>query len=503
MLNQDAREQPAMSHHLEFHVVTPANSVVTGRLLIFVQKITEPHPDIIEVDLFHPLSVFVAAAEIFDAEPGTRLDINVDENAYPAPFSTLEDGEYLVQAVLDVDHSYSCGGIDATDWISEIMNMTLRRWPDGRKEEIPALVLSQHPPASPAIAESKSEIVAGRIEELNFSSSVLTRFYGHDTHITGAIALPPGYDPRSDITYPVVYWTHGFGKSHPGSILQGAAIRRRMETGHMPAMIWVMLDQNLATGTHEFTDSFNNGPWGTALTKELIPNLEHRYKMDSSPTGRFLNGHSSGGWATLQLQINYPEIFGGTWSTSPDSSDFHSFNGVDLYESGANLFLDHDGNPHALVRVDGKAVTTFEQFSRLEEVLGTEGAQLNSFDWVFSPRGENGRPLRMFDRTTGKVNPEVVRFWGEHYDLVNILYRNWKKNGSILKDKIHVYVGTADTFYLDGAVHRLDIALQQLGGSAHIVFLPGRDHFNIYEDRNDPMALFDTIAREMYAIARP
>ena len=58
--------------------------------------------------------------------------------------------------------------------------------------------------------------------------------------------------------------------------------------------------------------------------------------MDGHASGRFLNGHSSGGWATLQLQTHYPKIFGGTWSTSPDPSDFHDFTGVDLYAPNAN-----------------------------------------------------------------------------------------------------------------------------------------------------------------------
>ncbi len=94
-------------------------------------------------------------------------------------------------------------------------------------------------------------------------------------------------------------------------------------------MIWVFLDESSATGTHEFADSVNNGPWGQALTTELIPYLESHYRMDADVQGRFLNGHSSGGWATLWLQTRYPKIFGGTWSTSPDPSDFHDFTGAE------------------------------------------------------------------------------------------------------------------------------------------------------------------------------
>ena len=84
---------------------------------------------------------------------------------------------------------------------------------------------------------------------------------------------------------------------------------------------------------------------GGALTTEFIPYLEKKYHMDARRTGRLLNGHSSGGWASLQLEVNYPDVFGGTWSTSPDPSDFHDFTGPDLYAANANMFHRADGTP--------------------------------------------------------------------------------------------------------------------------------------------------------------
>jgi enterochelin esterase-like enzyme len=113
---------------------------------------------------------------------------------------------------------------------------------------------------------------------------------------------------------------------------------------------------------------------------------------------RFLNGHSSSGWATLQLKVNYPRLFGGTWSTSPDSSDFHDFTGPDLYAPGANMYRKPDGTPWPIIREGGKVLATLELFARLEAVLGPYGGQLGSFDWVFSPKADSGAPKPMFDR---------------------------------------------------------------------------------------------------------
>jgi S-formylglutathione hydrolase FrmB len=276
-----------------------------------------------------------------------------------------------------------------------------------------------------------------------------------------------------------------------------------MAAGKMPPMIWVMLDESIPQGTHEFADSVNDGPWGAALTKEFIPYLESKYRMDARKDGRFLNGHSSGGWATLQLEVNYPEIFGGTWSTSPDASDFHDFTGPDLYAPHANLYHRADGSAIPIFRDKGKIIATMQQFAQMEAVIGPYGGQLASFDWVFSPKGPDCAPEPMFDRKTGEVDPAVVAYWHDHYDLANIVETHWAESGANLKGRIHVYVGTADTFYLDGAAHKFDARLTKLGADARFTYIPGRTHFDLYSVGDDRRGLFDEISAQMYAVARP
>jgi S-formylglutathione hydrolase FrmB len=282
-----------------------------------------------------------------------------------------------------------------------------------------------------------------------------------------------------------------------------AYVNDAMAKGQMPPMIWVFLDESSATGTHEFADSVNNGPWGQALTTELIPYLESHYRMDANVNGRFLNGHSSGGWATLWMQTRYPKIFGGTWSTSPDPSDFHDFTGPNLYAPGANVYRKPDGTPWPLVRDKGKVLVTFQQYAQMERVLGPYGGQMASFDWVFSPRGEDGRPEQMFNRDTGDVDPVVVTYWRDHYDIAYRLENNWPTLKPDLDGKIHLYVGTADTFYLDGAAHRLKAVLDGLHAHSDIRFIPGRTHFDLYKVDDDRLAMLKQISWDMYAVARP
>jgi S-formylglutathione hydrolase FrmB len=276
-----------------------------------------------------------------------------------------------------------------------------------------------------------------------------------------------------------------------------------MADGSAPPMLWVYLEESSATGTHEFADSANNGPWGKALTTEFIPEFEKHFRTDHKPASRFLTGHSSGGWATLWLQVAYPKVFGGTWPTSPDPSDFHDFTNVDLYAPGVNFYAGADGKDYPLVRDHARAIASLKQFAQLEAVLGAYGGQFASFEWVFSPKGPDGRPLPAFDRATGKSDPAVLAYWREHYDVAAIVAKNWKTLKPDLDGKIHLTVGTADTFYLDGAAHRFQAVLDKLGAKSSFRFLPDKTHFDLLAQGSDRQAGMKDIAWEMYAVARP
>lgn len=77
----------------------------------------------------------------------------------------------------------------------------------------------------------------------------------------------------------------------------------------------------------------------------------------------------------------------------------------------------------------------------------------------------------MFDRDTGNVDPAVVAYWRENFDIAHRMKRDWPALKADLDGKIHLIVGTADTFYLDGSARRL--------------------------------ALLEKITWEMYSVARP
>jgi len=489
-----------------------ATRPVSGRLLVFATpakaaraqakggKVTQ-----VDADPWHPKRTAVAAREIFRLAPGQITEIDTDAIAFPTGFSDLPPGEYLLQAVLDQDHDYNYYGRDAGDLVSPVVSVRLPLI-------IPPTLPLVRPRANPdpwvldwETPDIQADAPAARrdTQSLDVISPLLTRFTGRSMHMRGWVLLPPGYDKGDGAHYPTVYYTHAYGGDKDSLVDDLVIVHLATSKGEMPPMIWVFLDQSGATGTNEFANSVNNGPWGDALTQELIPQLEAKYRMDATPSGRLLTGHSSGGWATLWLQTKYPTIFGGTWSTSPDPVDFHDFSGVDIYAHNANFYRRPDGQPWPISRVHFHGEGTFEDAARLERVLGPYGGQVSSYEWVFSPRNLDGTPMLLFDRYSGQIDPQVQTYWIEHYDISRYIRLNWPALRPDLDGKIHIVVGTEDSWYLDGAVHKLKAVLDDLHATSDIRFVPNKAHMDLYAKGDDPNALLKEMSREMYKVARP
>ena len=502
---------PVLAGPVVFHVKLGQASAtpVSGRLLVFAKAIdavdTGPVARV-DMDQIDTHAVDIAAGDVAGLEPGATVDIDADIAAFPTPFSQLKPGRYAVQTVLDLDHSYNYTGRSSGDLVSDVVEMDLPG--DATQNLTLATVVPETDPLQPLFnvpAEMRDiyPAAAADIHAIDYVSPVLSRFWGRPVTMHGWVVTPPGYAANPRRYYPTVYFSQGFGGTLRSLHDTAVARWQEMKIGKAPAMIWVAVDQSSPTGTSEFVDSVNNGPWGQALTAGLIPALERQYRMDARPSGRFLTGHSSGGWAALWLQVTYPKTFGGAWPTSPDPSDFHDFLGIDLYAPATNLYRKLDGTPWPLAQDKGQMLVSMEDFTQREAVIGDYGGQLASFDWVFSPRGGDGRPLPMFDRRTGAVDPGVIAYWHDHYDIAEYLRRHWTTLKPDLDGKIHLTVGAADTFYLDGSAHRLEAAMKELGAKTDFRYIEGRGHFDLYVVGDERWGLYQAIAWQMYAVARP
>jgi hypothetical protein len=440
-----------------------------GRLFVFLADSSEK-PAVLTAG-FLPGRTCLAAMEVEYWEPGKTVDLDPDVRAYPKPFSQMKAGSYFCMALLDRDHSLPYNGQDGDDLYGPVVSL-------------PALDPGDAAPVALAI-DRQSEHDAQfkdseNIKLAEFQSPLLSAFWGRAIVMRAGVVLPPESGRKPGVLYPTAYHVHGFGGNYTEAWSEGGRLLEEMRQGGRSRMIHVFLNGAFPTGHHEFADSVNNGPWGQALTKEFIPWLEKKFPMIAKPSARFLTGHSSGGWSTLWLQIRYPDYFGGTWSTSPDPVDFRSFTGFDATAgSKDNVYRLPDGTSRNLVVMNGRKMVTMEDFVKYEEVKGDYGGQISSFEWVFSPRGPDGRPMQLFNRVTGDLNPEVAGAW-RNYDIRLILSQNWAELEPKLRGKIHIFCGTDDTFHLNEATALLCGFFKSKGSDAVCELIPGRDHFNLY-----------------------
>ncbi len=397
--------------------------------------------------------------------------------AFPGPVGATPPGDWSVQAVMR----------------RNLDSPTIGRGPGTAYSEPLRRVLT--PSAGTLdlridkVVEDRPLQESDRVKLAEIRSGLLSDFHGREVRLRASVILPPTYDLDPSRRYPALYWIGGFGSTHRVSPRE---LGNFDSSGRGDRIVRVVLDPSCYGGHHVFADSQNNGPWGTALVEELIPHLEKRFRLVAAPTARFLSGPSSGGWSSLWLQVAWPGFFGGVWSLAPDPIDFRDFQRIDLYAPGANMFTDEQGERRPIAREGARPFAWYDSFAAMEVVYG-DGGQLRSFDWVFSPRGADGAPRRLFDPASGAVDPAVAESW-KRYDIRLILQENWKTLGPRLAGRITIVAGELDTFYLEGAVRNVKEVLGSLGSDAVIEIVPGADHGSFATP-----ALFRRIDQELLA----
>ena len=177
----------------------------SGRLLLFIGPASDA-ATAVDINMMSPASVFVAAKEIPILAPGGSVDIDADDVVFPGPVSKAPAGNYRVQAVLDVNHSYNYDGRAAGDLVTAPVSISIPI----TNSSIPALTLTQVVPEPPDPLADRPDVNAA-LRPLDLVSPVLTQFWGREIHMRAWVLLPPHYSDRPNARYPTVYFTHGFG----------------------------------------------------------------------------------------------------------------------------------------------------------------------------------------------------------------------------------------------------------------------------------------------------
>ena len=154
------------------------------------------------------------------------------------------------------------------------------------------------------------------------------------------------------------------------------------------------------------------------------------------------------------------------FAACPDPIDFRAYCLVNIYEHENAYYIKskfkltpRPGKRNYL----GEISCTLEEMNHKELVLGTNsrsGDQLDIWQAVYGPVGEDGYPKPIWDKKTGKIDFSVAEYWRENYDLRYILERDWEPLGPKLKGKIHIYCGDMDNYYLNNAVYLMEEFLE-------------------------------------------
>ena len=295
------------------------------------------------------------------------------------------------------------------------------------------------------------------IKFVKIKSQLLSEFWKRPMYLNAQVILPKGYNKESEKKYPVLFVIGGFGSRYYDNVLSD----EDWSSSQIPPMTIVALDSRSPFGDSYQTNSANNGPYGDATVHELIPYIEKEFSCIGTPQARFLTGTSTGGWASLALQIFYPDFFNGVWSTCADPVDFRAMELVNIYED-RNAFI----NPFKVERPamrsgNGEPRYTLRTSIHAENMLGYgnsyiySGAQWGSWNAVFSPKdSKTGMPMALFDARNGTIYKDVAEHW-KKYDLRLYLANNWSAIGKKLQGKLHIWMGTNDSYYLNNAMELL------------------------------------------------
>lgn len=347
-----------------------------------------------------------------------------------------------------------------------------------------------------------------QVKYIRIENERLTKFWGRPMHLGAIVLLPYGWDTHPDARYPVlVHHGHfpasiandGWRETPPDPSAKGAQ-REQQEAAYQfykdwngpnfPRMIHVLVQHP----TPYFDDSYavnsaNNGPYGDAITRDLIPYIEKQFRGIGQGWARALTGGSTGGWEALGVQVFYPDDYNGSWALCPDPIDFRSYRSVNIYdEHNAYYYEDNPWKKTPRTPKPGyrdyrdHLYSTFEDRNLVELAIGTHGRSAGQHDaWasVFGPVGKDGYYKPLYDKLTGAIDPEVARYWRDNYDLRYIMERDWAKIGRKLRGKIHLTSGTMDNGYLNNAVYQTEDffkSTQDPPADAEIIYGERREH---------------------------
>lgn len=474
------------SAKLRFEISFPSaasdSKPLDGHILLGISTSQNPEPR------FQLREEEASSAQFFGLDvdnwkPGSPAIIDSTTLGYPVKtLADLAPGDYYVQAVLNIYETFHRADGHSVKLPPDMGEGQHWNEKPGNLLNKPVLVHLDPQSSAPigiSLDQKISPIPAPRdtkyLKHIHMQSKLLTAFWGRPMYLGATVLLPAGFDEHPAAHYPLLvhqgHFEHDwdFFAEQPPANVHGDSLAymqyafrffQDWTSGNLPRMLILSIQHaNPYYDDSYAVNSANVGPYGDAITQELIPEVEKQFRGIAQPWARALEGGSTGGWEAAASQIFYPDFYNGAYCNCPDPVDFRAYELVNIY-SDQNAYWSEGpfGKvPRGEMRTStGQILATLEPAVRLEEILGTRGRSTEQFGiWqaVFSPVGPDGYPKPIWNASTGVIDPQVAVYWRDHYDLRFILERDIATLGPKLSGKLHFAVGDADTWYLNNAVH--------------------------------------------------
>jgi hypothetical protein len=407
--------------------------------------------------------------------PGATATIDAGDRGHPiASLRDIPAGEYLMQPFVNLYTRFARAD-GRTVWLhmDQWEGQNWKRSP-GNLYGDPVKVTFDPKSSTPirlvadkAIAPITPPADTAQVKRIRIQSEILTKWWGHPIYLGATILLPSDYDAHGTVRYPINYEQGHFSLRAPGGFGSGGEFDRFWMAADTPRFLYVTLQHPSPYYDDSYgVNSANNGPFGDAIVKELIPAIEERFRVIREPWARMLTGGSTGGWIAAGHQIFYPDFYGGTFASCPDALDFRYHQIVDIYKDANAYFIDHGWmkteRPNQR-QPDGNIRSMMKDENWYELVVGDKsrsGGQWDIWEATYSPVGLDGYPKRLWNKETGVIDHAVAEQWRK-YDLRHILETNWATLGPKVAHKLNVYMGDMDSYYLNNATELLNEFLQK------------------------------------------
>ncbi|NND35007.1 MAG: hypothetical protein HKN76_20645 [Saprospiraceae bacterium] len=475
------------------------DQILHGRMLVLLSTDSTSEPRFQITD--GPESQLIFGSDVEGWNPKESLSLDADAFGYP--IRSLRDvppGDYFIQVIFNCYEYFERA--DGHRVLLPPDRGEGQQWNRKPGNYYSTPVKSFFDPAGPTLEVTLSEKVpepevpidSKYVKHIKLKSELLSNFWGRDIYLGAHILLPEGWENHPEVKYPLAImhghfpsdfggwrteppdpnlkpdYSERFGIEGYNRIIQEENYNfyRRWTGPDFPRVIAIEIQHP----TPYYDDSYavnseNNGPYGDAITYELIPHIEKKFRGIGEGWARFTYGGSTGGWEALAVQVFYPDEYNGCFAACPDPIDFRAYCLVNIYEDKNAYFLSSDfkNTPRPGHRdYLGNVSSTLEEMNLRELAIGTKGRSGQQWDiWeaVYSPVGPDGYPKRLWNKVTGEIDHKVAEFWRENYDLAYILKRDWAKHGKQWKGKIHLYCGDMDNYYLNNAVYLAEEILEE------------------------------------------